>query len=633
MTLLIIDHREGAAGAARAFVVGGTGCSLGRDLDNDLVLADPERLVSGRHARIELRDGNAWLMDHSTNGTFVNDSADRLPRGVSQPLQDGDVLTVGPYEIQISMASAPDNGAPPAVAPAVEDPFAPPGAAPPKATPTDSSPLDGGASTPLPGLEQHGPAPDILDLIDNAGSGEVSRAGDPFASAQQLDSRLDRPVLDDGQAQMQPNPPTPAEHAFFRAPKLEAETARFEPGEPQPDFGPSAGPAGRGSEAAGEIAPEGEAGRDGSAALVRNDKPFGDGGVPEADHAESPAPAIPENYDLLLDASVIEPRKVAPTAPAAGDADEAGHAAPPGEQDADTGAREPDAADADDVRRRTGINEPVARTSAASDAQADGDAGGRDRVESHVVLPQPGGRRRRRPAAAEAGAPSGSARAPTTTESDSPVHAEGAVGYGSEASDLLRAFADGLGVGDPQAVDRPEQFLHDAGALLRALVGGLANTLLARTVFKSEMRLGMTTIRAAENNPYKFSPGADDALERLLLRPNPAFKPALIATEEAFDDLKAHEMAMIAGLRSALRELLAKLDPDALAGRLEGERKLEKLLPMARRARCWEAYTRAYREVAADAAEDPMGAFGEEFTRAYEEQIRALSEARRRGSQ
>ena len=181
-------------------------------------------------------------------------------------------------------------------------------------------------------------------------------------------------------------------------------------------------------------------------------------------------------------------------------------------------------------------------------------------------------------------------------------------------------------------VEAPEQLLRDAGALLRALVAGLGKTLLARTVFKSEMRLGMTTIRAAENNPYKFSVGADDALDRLLFRPNPAFKPALAATEEAFDDLKAHEMAMIAGLRSALGSLLARLDPDDVADQLQGERRLEKLLPMARQARCWERFTQTYREVAADAAEDPMRVFGEAFTRAYEEQIRALSAARQRGA-
>ncbi|MFO7784770.1 MAG: sigma 54-interacting transcriptional regulator [Thermodesulfobacteriota bacterium] len=46
---------------------------LGRAEDNDIVLNEPEdRLVSRRHARIELRNGAFILADVSTNGTFIN---------------------------------------------------------------------------------------------------------------------------------------------------------------------------------------------------------------------------------------------------------------------------------------------------------------------------------------------------------------------------------------------------------------------------------------------------------------------------------------------------------------------------------------------------------------------------------
>ena len=78
---------------------------MGRNPDNDLALGDPERLVSSRHARIEIRDDGVWLIDQSTNGTFLNQSADRLPPNQPVALHDGDTLSVGPYEIAVSIES------------------------------------------------------------------------------------------------------------------------------------------------------------------------------------------------------------------------------------------------------------------------------------------------------------------------------------------------------------------------------------------------------------------------------------------------------------------------------------------------------------------------------------------------
>jgi type VI secretion system FHA domain protein len=198
------------------------------------------------------------------------------------------------------------------------------------------------------------------------------------------------------------------------------------------------------------------------------------------------------------------------------------------------------------------------------------------------------------------------------------------------ASDLLTAFLTGLGSGDSAQVKDPAAFLRDAGALLRAVTAGLTATMMARSHFKSELRLGVTTIRRAENNPFKFSVSPEEAMERLLLRPNPAYMPPLDAAREAFDDIQAHEMAMIAGLRAALRALLARFEPSALEARLDTASGLDKLLPMARKSRYWDQFTQTYGQVAADAAEDFMQLFGEAFTRAYEDQILRLAQARGR---
>ena len=71
--------------------------SLGRDLENEVVLDDPA--ASRRHAQIEFVDGAYVLTDlGSINGTLVN-----TKRVTSQKLADGDRIVVGQDEIVISI--------------------------------------------------------------------------------------------------------------------------------------------------------------------------------------------------------------------------------------------------------------------------------------------------------------------------------------------------------------------------------------------------------------------------------------------------------------------------------------------------------------------------------------------------
>ncbi|HXS30233.1 MAG TPA: FHA domain-containing protein, partial [Steroidobacteraceae bacterium] len=60
-------------GALSSIVLGVSGGSIGRALDNDWALPDPRRYLSGLHARIHVRQGGYYLEDCSTNGVFVND--------------------------------------------------------------------------------------------------------------------------------------------------------------------------------------------------------------------------------------------------------------------------------------------------------------------------------------------------------------------------------------------------------------------------------------------------------------------------------------------------------------------------------------------------------------------------------
>jgi type VI secretion system FHA domain protein len=104
---VISDHyRE--LGEQRSRVFGVNGGTIGRAQDNDWVLPDPSRVVSGHHCEIEYRGGSYWLKDTSTNGVFVNDSDE--PLSVTGPviLRDGDRLSIGDYMLVVSVDSRID---------------------------------------------------------------------------------------------------------------------------------------------------------------------------------------------------------------------------------------------------------------------------------------------------------------------------------------------------------------------------------------------------------------------------------------------------------------------------------------------------------------------------------------------
>ena len=96
------------------------------------------------------------------------------------------------------------------------------------------------------------------------------------------------------------------------------------------------------------------------------------------------------------------------------------------------------------------------------------------------------------------------------------------------------------------------------------MTGGLLEVLRARAEIKSEFRMQLTTIRAVENNPLKFSVSVDDALQHLLTADNSAYLPANEAVREAVDNIEAHQLAVMAGIQGALSAMLQRFEPTTL---------------------------------------------------------------------
>jgi type VI secretion system protein len=196
----------------------------------------------------------------------------------------------------------------------------------------------------------------------------------------------------------------------------------------------------------------------------------------------------------------------------------------------------------------------------------------------------------------------------------------------ASAEALLR----GLGL-DPGVVAglAEDEVLELAGRLLRVMVGGLRELLAARASIKQEARLEMTTLRPRENNPLKFTVTTDDALRHLLRRePPPGYLGPIAAVEEVMQDLKAHQLATLAGLEATLKGMFQRFDPGRLEHEFTDRSLLDTLLPGHRKGRCWDLFGAEFRRIAQEAEEDFRALFGREFARAYEEQVRRLRAGR-----
>ncbi len=194
----------------------------------------------------------------------------------------------------------------------------------------------------------------------------------------------------------------------------------------------------------------------------------------------------------------------------------------------------------------------------------------------------------------------------------------------ADAAHLLAAFLAGAGVPDLRLANQsPEAALHAAGALFRAMVEGLREVLMSRSAIKNEFRVEQTMLRARDNNALKFSVTPEEATAALLLPDRPGYKPPLDAVREAFADVRGHEIAVMAGVQTALIGLLRRFDPAALEKRLQPGM-LDAVLPAARRARTWELFCATYKDIAREAEDDFQSVFGREFARAYDAQSRKL---------
>ncbi|MGJ4860005.1 type VI secretion system-associated FHA domain protein TagH [Labrys sp. La1] len=183
------------------------------------------------------------------------------------------------------------------------------------------------------------------------------------------------------------------------------------------------------------------------------------------------------------------------------------------------------------------------------------------------------------------------------------------------AAEFIRRFAAGAGI--------PENVLsgadagdlaEDAGRLLNTACLHVMALLRARAEAKALSRAGnRTMISAEDNNPLKFMPTPEEALRVMLGPRTRGYLDGQAALENAFGDLKMHQVAFLASMQAALTELFDELSPEAIKTAADARKSL-----FSGKGNYWELYAERWAARAGRREHGMLGAFLELYAEQYD---------------
>lgn len=182
----------------------------------------------------------------------------------------------------------------------------------------------------------------------------------------------------------------------------------------------------------------------------------------------------------------------------------------------------------------------------------------------------------------------------------------------------LRAFCEGAGL-DPKSVkpDQAVQLMHMLGKCVRIATEESMHMLKARADVKNFTRGGVRTMLSANaNNPMKFMPDSQQALELMFVAPRDGFMTGADAFKDALGDIRQHNEAVFRALQPALAEVFRGLSPEEIESACEntGANLLGK-----RSGRQWPTYVERWDQKAQAGEHGILDAFLQAFARAYAE--------------
>ena len=571
--------------------------TVGRDEDCTLTLEDVQKHVSRVHAELAEENGVYWMKVVSkVNPVIVNGK--RYMFGNRVALADGDTVAIGLYRLEmqpqppataaatnadeLTVVARPGMIPPPAPAKVEETTFVPP----PK------------AAQPKPAAPPAPPPQEEATYI-------------PEISTKALEAKaVPRPApQDEEEATYIPDipPKAPEPTAASRLAPPEGEEATYIPDIPLKPGLDATNPVG--STRSSDVA---------DAMDIELDLDFDLSEVPDA-----PGEAALEEATFVRPADPLPAPK--PTTPAAPSAS----AAPPVRMPA---AAFRDETEVDGADEATMIRRPEAKPPAAAPtppptpaappvrmpAAAFRDEAEVEGADEMTMIRRPDAKvpaAPQRPPAADVDP----TEEMTLVRPTAPVRAALPAGSGGDAA--ARAFLEGAGLAHLDIADA-ESFMRNSGMMVRAAVEGLMMLLLAREEARRELGAGAPEPEA-NDNPLKSMANPAEVIAFLFDPQRPAIGDAdpVQAFGEACADVRAHQVALLASIRSAAMVALASFDPKKIErdhGTSLGG------LNLTRKSKLWDISLAQHEQLAQAAMTDFNGAFGREILAAYTAQVKKV---------
>ncbi|TCC07110.1 type VI secretion system-associated FHA domain protein TagH [Kosakonia quasisacchari] len=565
------------------------GGTIGRGTDNNLVLPDNDRSISRLQAIVHIAGNGECRVTNRGNVTRVVLNDIPLERGRQVELQDGDILGIDEYRIEVTDLIQDTRP----VTRMAEEMYPKP--AQPQVAKTAPAPAQKNAAEGAPASVPTEIWDSLMQEFSISDSISSSRTKpqeaqnlNPFAAPKGPERNPEDPLSLLNNNEPLVTPKALASDQLFNDEQLFKNDSIFNDATPSalvPPVEPTQKPHTPDSD---ELDPLALFGGSGSTQQTRSDDPLGllSGAVPlaHADELVAQKPAEPQS--IITDLNTPEP--------------------PPTAQPIITELRPEDLS-------ATPLFADNAPVSAPEEAQEPRDYAG-------ITLPTPQTVQR-----SAAQTPKGRLRIDPVQSNEAKSVPSASSGDGSDVlkGELLDALLEGMGLGDMQPVPQfDKENMRQFGQMLSMFSQGTVALLSSRSILKRGVKADMTMVLDDANNPFKLLPSGKTVLMQMFGTRMPGFMPPKKSVRDALIDLQAHQLGMISGIRAIIAAMLQQFNPEQLEDDAKRDGATARLGVLSnRKAALWDYYVRTYAQTAGEIDDDFHTLFGEAFLHAYDMEV------------
>jgi len=559
------------------------GGTIGRGTDNNLVLPDNDRSISRLQAIVHIAGNGECRITNRGNVTRVVLNDIPLERGRQVELQDGDILGIDEYRIEVTELIQ-DTQPVSRMAEEMYPKHVQPQVAKPAPAPTPKSVAENApASVPTEIWDSLMQEFSISDSISsNRAKTPEAQNLNPFAAPKEPERNPEDPLSLLNNNEPLVTPKTLASDQLFNDEQLFKNDSIFNDVTPSALVPPVDRAAQKPAPEADELDPLALFGGS-STSAARSDDPLGllSGAVPLA-HADEIVPAKPAEPIITDPHSVTPPQQPQPIITELRAEDLSG--TPLFVDDEPEPVSEP--------QDYAGITLPTPQAVQRSAAQT------------------PKGRLRIDP-----------------LQSNNEVRSAPAAGNGDSSDvlkgELLDALLEGMGLGDMQPVPQfDKENMRQLGQMLSMFSQGTVALLSSRSILKRGVKADMTMVLDDANNPFKLLPSGKTVLMQMFGTRMPGFMPPKKSVRDALIDLQAHQLGMISGIRAIIAAMLQSFNPEQLEDDAKRDGATARLGVLSnRKAALWDYFVRTYAQTAGEIDDDFHTLFGEAFLHAYDMEV------------